>query len=317
MDESVARLYKTPEGYRKLSDFYDRSVEQLPIAPESLSVDTRFGSTHMLAAGPADGVPIIGVQGMAGSAILWHQQFEDYSRTHRFYALDTPGQPGRSAPNPPPMLEGGHADWLEDVLDGLGLESAHFVGVSLSGWYLLQLGARSPARVRSAVLNSPMRLARTKANLRKWAGNAMRPDTDDDALEDRLTTRDFSPSEGKSGYDRQLARAMALSTRHFRLGVGMGADPDASRANRIAFGTKVLTTLARPMRRADLAAVDVPVLVIVGEHELLYNADKAIERAAVMPRARVEIVEDAGHAALYDRPDVVNALTLDFIDEND
>ena len=68
---------------------------------------------------------------------------------------------------------------------------------------------------------------------------------------------------------------------------------------------------------ADLAAVDVPVLVIVGEHELLYNADKAIERAAVMPRARVEIVEDAGHAALYDRPDVVNALTLDFIDEND
>jgi pimeloyl-ACP methyl ester carboxylesterase len=307
-------LYKSPEGYAAMTRFYDTSLEKLPVPVESVYVDTRWGQTHMLAAGPADAPPLFLLQGMAGSAILWHYQFEDFSRQHRVYALDLVGGPGRSAPNPPSLFDDSYAEWLRDVLDGLGYEKADFAGVSIGGWIIMRLGLVYPERVRKAVLLSPLRLARAKMNIRRWVGNAVKPETEDESLEDRLTARDFSPSEGKQSFNRQLARAMALATKHYKLGVAMGIPTEANRLRKFQVGLRVLWKFATPMPKRDLEALHVPSLIVMGEHEILYNPALAIRRASQMPSAMVDVIPDAGHAAIYDRPDYVNPRILAFLD---
>lgn len=308
-----ANLYKSADSYAKMCDFYDRSLAALPIAMESRYVDTRFGPTHMLVSGPEDAPPFILIQGMAGSAVLWHHQLADFSVRHRVYALDTVGQPGRSAPNPPSLLDDGYMNWLLDVLDGLALPRAHLAGISTAGYGIIRFGILHPERVHKAVLLSPLRLARANLNGRRWVGNAMKQDTEDDRLEDRLTAREFSVSSGQTQFDRQLARAMALATRHYRLGVGMGIPPEASRLRKFLAGSRVLTTLMSPLSKRELRKFTAPALVVMGEQETLYNPKKAARRAAEMPNARVTIVPDAGHAAVFDRPSTINPIILDFL----
>lgn len=306
-------LYKSAESYAKMCDFYDRSLAALPVPMESRYVETRFGSTHMLVAGPEDAAPFILIQGMAGSAILWHHQIADFSARHRIYALDTVGQPGRSAPNPPSLLNDGYMNWLLDVLDGLGLTRAHLAGISTAGYGIIRFGIIHPERVDKAVLLSPLRLARANLNGRRWVGNAMKQDTEDNKLEDRLTAREFSVSSGQTQFDRQLARAMALATRHYRLGVGMGIPPEAPRWRKFVAGSRVLSTLMSPLPKRELRKFTAPALVVMGEKETLYNPQKAARRAAEMPNASVMIVPDAGHAAVFDRPETINPIILDFL----
>jgi pimeloyl-ACP methyl ester carboxylesterase len=312
MDAGLERLYKSEDSYARMTDFYDTSLAALPVPVQSRYVDTRFGRTHMLSAGDEDAPPLILMQGMAGSAILWHQQFADLSAERHVLALDTVGQPGRSAPNPLPLTDDSYQQWLLDILDSLRLQRADFMGVSLAGWVLMRLGVLAPDRVRSNVLLSPMRLARAKLDGRKWAQNARRNDGDE-SLEDSLTARDFTPSTTGREYDRRLARAMALATKHYRLGVGMGMDPDSSRVAKAAVASSVMRIVGTPMRKSELRSVTTPTLIVIGEHEMLYKPQAAIKRAALIPTARIEVVPEAGHAAIYDRPEFVNRMVLDYL----
>jgi pimeloyl-ACP methyl ester carboxylesterase len=65
------------------------------------------------------------------------------------------GQPGRSSELQPQPLGRHYASWLTDVLDGLALDAASFLGVSFGGAVILDLASASPARISRAVLIVP------------------------------------------------------------------------------------------------------------------------------------------------------------------
>ncbi len=60
------------------------------------------------------------MQAVAGSALLWRNQLPVLSEHFRVYALDTVGQPGRSAPNPPSFFENDYMNWLLDIISESG-----------------------------------------------------------------------------------------------------------------------------------------------------------------------------------------------------
>lgn len=314
----VPQLYKSPEGYAIMTRFYDESLAALPVTVESRYIDTPYGETHMLVAGPDDAPPLVLIQGMAGSSILWHRQLADFTRHHRIYALDTPGQPGRSAPQPLNLFDDSYARWLLAVLDGLGLERADMAGVSLGASVLVQLAASNPERIRRAVLLSPMGLSRGRLNIRRYIGNGMRGDRDGDRLEDRLTVREFvdsDPDRPRQQFDRQLARAMALATRHYRLDLAMGIRVEQSRFGKLWSGLRLLMKLNWPVPDQQLAAIEADALLILGEHEMLYDSTRAAQRMRrINPHVKVHIVTGAGHAAIYDRPELVNPVILDYLE---
>jgi pimeloyl-ACP methyl ester carboxylesterase len=64
---------------------------------------------------------------------------------------------------------------------------------------------------------------------------------------------------------------------------------------------------------ARLGAVEVPALVIVGEDDICTPPRFARELFDLLPRASVVVAREAGHAALYERPDIVASAIEDFL----
>ncbi|MFC3576490.1 alpha/beta fold hydrolase [Streptomyces yaanensis] len=143
------------QGFRTA---YDQVMAKWPADREELVVTTRFGATHVNACGSRDAPPIVLLPGGGGAtSASWFGCAEALSRTHRVYAVDLIGQPGRST------REAGHplrtvADltaWLDAVLDGLGIDRTALAGHSYGGWIALHYALHAPGRVTRLALLDP------------------------------------------------------------------------------------------------------------------------------------------------------------------
>jgi pimeloyl-ACP methyl ester carboxylesterase len=311
------RMYRSVEGFNAIAEWYEEVLGRFEIPVESLYVDTRFGRTHALAAGPADAPPLLLIPGVAGCAPLWRRQFPALSKHFRVYALDIPGQPGRSDPNPPSFLNYDYSEWLTDVLDGLGAKRAHVAGVSVGAWIAMRFAIAAPQRVAKVVMLGPTGLSRARLPWRIWLTRVMKKSKDADALQDDLTAKSVSsksPGGSFGTFDRTLARAMALCTRHYRVDWSLGIYDEETRRIDKWKGLKVLRKFFFAERKSLLRQFRTPGLLVFGEHEVLYDPQRVGERTRrLMPGLEVEIVPGAGHAAVYDRPDEVNELIIRFL----
>ncbi len=311
------KLYKSVDGYRAIMEWYESLVEKIEVPFESLYANTRFGRTHLLAAGRRDAPALFLISGVAGCAPLWRKQLESLSANFRVYAVDIPGQPGRSDPNPPSFLNDDYADWLVDVLDDLGIERAHFAGISAGAWIAMRFGSLHPDRVLKVVMLGPTGISSARLPVKIWLGRVAQKWKNADVLQDDLTAKSVtskSPGGTFGTFDRQLARAMALCTRHYRVDRSLGIYNEATGKVNLWQGLKVLRKFFLPESAATLRQFQVPGLLVFGEHEVLYDP-QAVGRKAqkLMKDIRVEVVPGAGHAAIYDRPDVVDVMVTDFL----
>lgn len=122
-------------------------------------VGTRFGDTHVLVVGPEDAPPVVFLPGgnfLNPTCLRW---FLPLARDHRLYAPDIVGQPGRSAQERPSPKGDGHAWWMEDLLDGLGLRRVPLVGLSYGAGIAVRTMGYAPERVSRAALISPSAVA--------------------------------------------------------------------------------------------------------------------------------------------------------------
>ena len=310
-------LYKTPEGRRRIVEWYEAAVRRIDAEVQSVWAETRFGRTHMLAAGPSDSEPLFFLPGVAGAAPLFRRQLEGLSDRFRVHAVDLPGQPGRSDPCPPSFLDSSFVDWFDDVLDSLGIDSAHVGGQSAGGGIAMKIGIESPERARSVFMFGPTGLARARLPVKIWL-TKVAANRGADALEQDLTAKSIRPERtGKSfgTYDRELARLMALATRNFRLDRSLGISSEASGRIQIGAGLRMLHKFFFAEKKAWLSRLEVPALLVFGEHELLLDPHKVSRQAQrLIPHLRIEVIENAGHGAVFDQPEIVGALLTEFID---
>ncbi len=76
----------------------------------------------------------------------------------------------------------------------------------------------------------------------------------------------------------------------------------------------MLGKLFMPERKATLKKLKTPGLVIFGEHEMLFNSHKAAARInQTMPTLKATVIPNTGHSAMYDQPELVNPIILDFL----
>ncbi len=309
-------MYKSESGFNAVMGWYEDTEAKITVPVESVFADTRFGRTHLLAAGPVDAEPVLLIPGVAGCAPLWRHQIAALSQHFRVYALDIPGQPGRSDPNPPSFLNDDYACWVLDVLDAMQIERCHIAGVSVGAWVGMRLAIHAPERVLSVAMLGPTGLSRARLPWRIWLTRVMKKSKDADALQDDLTARSVSsksPAGSFGTFDRTLARAMALCTRHYRVDWSLGIYDERTRRIDKWKGLKVLGKFFMSEPKALLRRFASRGLLVFGEHEVLYDPHKVGKRASsLMPGLRVEIVPGAGHAAVYDKPDEVNQMLIGF-----
>ena len=264
---TTSPIYKSAAGEQAVMALYDKLLAGWPVPYTTALLPTRWGDTHVIASGPIGAPPVILLHGAASNALAWTSEVEQLARTLRVYAVDLPGEPGRSAPNRPPWVGPAYTEWMEDVLQGLGVEGAALAGISLGGWAALKFATAQPQRVSRLVLLAPGGVTSVRASflltalplslLGRRGGEAI----------SRIV-------RGNQPVHPTAVEYMNVLMTHFKSRTG--ALPNLS--------------------DAELARLTMPVLLIVGEQDALYASDKTVARLqSLLPHLTVCLLPAAGH----------------------
>src|SRR5215211_3421482 len=99
------------------------------------------------------GYPVLFVHEFAGDYRSYETQLRFFSRRYRCIASNARGYPPSDVPEDWQQYSQERArDDISDVLDGLGLATAHIVGISMGGFATLHFGFAYPERARSLVV---------------------------------------------------------------------------------------------------------------------------------------------------------------------
>ncbi len=198
---------------------------------------------------------------------------------------------GRSTTCPPGAPDYTGRDLTEDplrVLDALGVERAHLIGLSMGGAIAQELALEHPDRVATATLVATSRalqgpddedLPPSSPELAGlWDGPQPDP-ADTAALIEAAVTEDRALT-GRGTFDEARTRAVATRSVERTIDPTAGANHFAAEPGEPFSGT--------------LADITVPTLVVHGAHDPLFPGHGAALAAAV-PGARLLLLERMGH----------------------
>ncbi|MFI9509178.1 alpha/beta fold hydrolase [Nocardia sp. NPDC052566] len=266
-------------GFEQFAAAYRDGMAQLPPRSETVAVQTSFGPVRGYRFGDKDAIPVVLLSGRQASTPMWASNLPGLIAGHRVWSIDSIGEPGASTQRKPLVTPSDQAQWVAEALDGLGLERAHLLGVSIGGWLATQVAIHRPDRAASVTLLDP--------------ANTLAP----------ITWKMIAISLGS------VIPGLPMSIRHWLLSWisgGAKADDSVPEARLIASAMRdfhsAQPTPTRPSA-AELAAIKVPVLAIVAGRSIIHNAERAAAAARTIPGAQVELWPDASHAINGEFPD--------------
>ncbi len=274
-------IYKTAAGEQALAALYDRILSDWPWSTESLRIDTRHGRTHVLAQGPKDAQPLVLLHGAGSNALAWGGDIPELMRHFRVYAVDTPGEPGRSCQERIPWKGGGIVEWLDDVLDGVGAGQVLLAGISQGGYIALRFASARVQRVKALVLLAPGGVSPVRPGfLARGIAYSVLGHRSGDAMVRRVTGDSELPAVAKE--------YMGLIYAHFRS--RMDAQP-------------LLSDVA-------LRELTMPLLVFAGGRDAIFDSNRTAARfGRLVDGADVRLLPEAGHALINLAPDMMPFLT--------
>lgn len=229
---------------------------------------------------------------------MWIPNITTLSAHYRTYAVDTIGDTGLSVSARRLTKADQLITWLHEVVAALVPEGpVNMVGMSYGGWLASQYALRFPERLRKVVLMAPA------ATVLPVSGGFL--------LRAMLT---LLPGVGfQRRFYYWLLRDTVQSGAFGRALVDE-AVADWAVAER-CFGPLLMVPVTVLDDKA-LKQFKVPCLYLVGEHEKVYPAHKAIQRLKrVAPHIKTKLVPGAGHDLWLVQAEVVNQAILNFLAE--
>lgn len=267
-----ASIYKTSAGRTHLQGIYLRALEGLRAPVTRRTIETRFGSTHLLETGSEGDPPVVLFQGGNSLNPLSLAWFLPLASRYRLYAPDTVGHPGFSAETRLSPKDLSYGEWASDVLDALELDQASIIGPSFGAGIALRLAALAPERIRSAALLvpsgviSPPVLPLLRGIIAPMLGYMLRPNQ-------RRLNRAVKPIF--TGEPAPLwLEATKASFDHLRLE----------------------SSMPRPATSEELLGFTAPTLVVAAERDPFFPGRLVLQRAReILPHARLELFEGESH----------------------
>jgi pimeloyl-ACP methyl ester carboxylesterase len=287
--------FKTPEGEAAYLSAYEAALRSWPVPYEEIEVPSRFGTTYVVAGGPEDAPPLVLLHGFMTTLLLWTPNIADLSKEYRVYAIDVMGNRNRSVPDEPIRSAGDHTECLTATFDALGLDSACLLGMSYGGWLAINLTLAAPERVSKLALISPAAslLPLVKQFTLRVMLSMLPPK--------RFWFESLMGWIGLKGgagneFPQRLLDLMWLGGEHIE------TPPETMRVMPTVFSDE------------ELGALRPPVLLLIGESEVIYDAAEAVARARrLIPHLEAELVPECGHEITFSRHEIVDSRVLAFL----
>jgi 3-oxoadipate enol-lactonase len=261
------------------------------------TVDTVLGRIRLQVGG--SGSPIVFWPSLLMTGDMWHGVAENLIARRQVVLVDPPGQ-GGSQPLSDFFSFDDCARCVADILDGLGLDKAHFVGNSWGGMIGATFAATYPERVGGAVL---MNCTAGRAGIRqklefamllrvaKWTGG-IGPVLNRPVLKAFLGPTTMRERPDVVAHVRQSVQSVDIASASWAV-------------------QSVVTR--RPDQRALLGRIRTPVLVVGGAEDATFPPRDAIDMAKAIPDASIRVLDGVAHLAGLENPPLVSAVVEQFL----
>lgn len=252
---------------------------------------------HYEVTGPRKRPPAVLIQGLGVDKTGWIMQRMPMLVRYHTLALDNRGAGRSDKPLGRWTLEQ-MADDVVTVMDHAGYDTAHIVGASMGGGIAQIIGVKYPERVRS------LSLVCTACRNHPWREELL------------ASWREWANSSGMSRMTKEAAR-WTIGPRSFRRLVPLlgWLGPLALGSSAAAFGNQVDAILdTDDTMREALTTIQVPVLVVVGNQDILTPRGDSEELAELIPTAELAVISGAAHGLMIEHATTFNRVLFDFLD---
>jgi len=150
--EEQMKVYKSNKAKANIFRSYDQLMDMWEIAYEDIWIENHYGRTHIITCGNQSGEPLVLFHGVGDdSALMWIYNAKVLGQHYRLYAIDTIGGPGKSVPGKAYNKSFDDVDWIDSILNGLGLDKVHMAGTSHGGYLVMYYLLKRPERVMKAI----------------------------------------------------------------------------------------------------------------------------------------------------------------------
>lgn len=223
---------------------------------------------------------------------MWQPQIEVLSQRYRVVAYDLRGHGATEEPDGACSLSDLAGD-AQRLMDGLGIDRAHFAGLSLGGMIAMAFAIEAPERLRSLLLCD------TAAEMPQ------------SVWDERIATAQ------REGLGPLVEPTM---TRWFTAGFRERSPEVVAQMREIASNTSVAGYIGcaeaiRNMRFADrLGEIRLPTRVIVGADDPATPVSASQLIADRIPGADLIVIDDAAHLANLEQPEAFSRAMVEFLD---
>jgi 3-oxoadipate enol-lactonase len=234
------------------------------------------------------GEPLLMIQGMSGTHAAWGEPFlAPLREAFDVIAFDNRGI-GLSAPVDGPFTILEMAEDAAGLLDELGLESAHVVGISMGGMIAQDLVLAHPERLRSLTLG---------CTYCGGPGSQLMPEENAGKLMEGLASGDREKAL-RAGYEVNLSPAFRADESTFAAFHEMATSVPAAKETiqlqiQAIFGHDTSTRLGE---------ISTSTLIVHGTEDGVLPYPNAELIASLMPAARLETLEGVGHMFWWEQP---------------
>ena len=270
-------IYRSAAGEQAVQARYNALLARWPVPCQALQIPTRYGETFVIDSGSQAAQPLVLLHGAGTSSAMWAGDVAEYSRHYRVLAIDLLGEAGKSASNRMDWAGPAYAEWLDEVLQSLGIKAVTLIGLSQGAWTALKFAVYKPASVTALVALSPAGIVPDKLSfvaralplslLGGWGIRRI----------NRLVL-------GGQSVPTEIEETMTLNMTHFKTRIGVV-----------------------PLFSDDeLRRLRMPVQLVIGRRDALRDAEKIAARMQQhVPQLTPTIIPDAGHALINSQSSIL------------
>lgn len=251
-----------------------------------------------------EGSPILFIHEFGGNHESWEPQLRFFSRRHRCITYAARGYPPSDVPGDVAAYSQARAaDDAVAVLDGLGIEKAHVVGLSMGGFCTVHVGLRTPERALSLTVAG--------------AGYGCEKEFEEYFRGVSLEVADNFERQGAAAFSKVYA--LGASRVQFQNKDPRGWQDFADRLATHSDTGAAMTMRGVQARRPsfydledELKRMAVPTLIVVGDEDD-HCLQPGLFLKRTIPASGLSIFPKTGHTLNLEEPAAFNALLAEFI----
>lgn len=239
---------------------------------------------HYLENGDPTNETVVFVHGLGATLDVWYPQAKLLEDSYHILRYDIRGAGLSEKPEEDYSLSL-WSDDLAGLLDHVGAERAHIVGHSLGAMIALRFALEHRRRVLSFVLAGGLTgLSEEGRKEMQKTMNVVKEKGLEPTVEEEELKLAFAPRTAEARPEIiGLQRALSLSE-----------DPEAY--------IRQCESLMTNSLKGEIGKVDVPTLLLVGNHDVITPIERSREIAAEIEGSRIDVIADAGHMSMIERP---------------